>query len=162
MSLKAALNFVKYNIRPRFRKGFRKSVKTGGKERFLKNPLINFGFSALILLVLVIILSPKLIKPSSKEDFSFLSANVSLAVSSSQDLFVEPAKNVYRETPEIAFLQENSLVGVVPPVVLTGKTLGAIIGDGAGLEPANRNAIMEYEAEPGETLSSIPLKFHVP
>ncbi len=160
-SLKAALNFVKYNIQPGFKKGLKKAIKAGKQKRFFKNPLVNFGLSAVVLLVLIVALSPKLIKPSSKEDFSFLSANASLSISSSQNLFAESAKNIYRETPEIAFLQENSLVGVVPPVVLTGKTLGAIVCDGADFEPENRNAIVEYEVEPGDTLSAVATKFNV-
>jgi murein DD-endopeptidase MepM/ murein hydrolase activator NlpD len=95
--------------------------------------------------------------PNSR-DFSFL-ASVSQPT---QDLFIEPAKNFIRESPDMIFIQNNSLVGVSPAATVDAQVLGSIVG---GLEdgeiPAARKEIIEYIVEQGDTLSSLAAKYEI-
>jgi len=80
-----------------------------------------------------------------------------------QDLFAKSVKNFVRESPEMTFIQGNTLVGISPPVAVTPQVLGSLLGGietdlGVGEE---RNAIIEYSIESGDTLSSIATKFEI-
>lgn len=91
-------------------------------------------------------------------DFSFLAS----IAQPTQDLFIEPAKNFIRESPDMIFVQANSLVGVSPVATVDAQVLGSIIG---GVEdgeiPATRKEIIEYIVEQGDTLSSLAAKYEI-
>lgn len=93
----------------------------------------------------------------SLRDFSFLTA-ATVSKLPSQDLFVTPVKNFLRESPEITFIQQNSIVGVSSPVMITSRVLGTVMGE---TETETRKEIIEYVVEPGDTLSSIAAKFNI-
>lgn len=93
------------------------------------------------------------------EDFSFLTANTSAKLSPS-NLFAEPVKNISEETPGMVFLQQNSLKGIIPPVMITSRTLGTLI-ESTGFDPENGKSITEYIVESGDTISSLAAKFNV-
>jgi len=89
-------------------------------------------------------------------DFSFSAS----AVESGQSLFVQPSNNTVRESPNMSFVQSNSLIAITPPSTVDIQVLGSILG-GNGEESSGRNAITEYIVEPGDSLSSIASKFDI-
>ncbi len=150
--------FIRHKTKSYLKKGLR--VRNKG---FLKDPLIYLGFSSFIFLFGIIIFCPKLtIKSLSVWDFSFLMQKTS-AESSSQDLFVEPVKNTQKDSSEIVFLQQNSMVGIIPPVMIVSKTLGVVTDSDEfiGSETEDRKSITEYIVEPKDSLSSIAAKFNI-
>lgn len=122
-----------------------------------KGPLFYLAVFLFIFLAGTLILAgdykldPISIKPS------FLAATLSDKLPA-QDLFVEPAKNFLGESPEMAFIQKNSIVGISSPVVITSQSLGTILEDGE-IEP--RKEILEYTVKSGDTLSSITEEFNI-
>ncbi len=99
------------------------------------------------------------LKSLSLRDFSFLTAATTTKLPS-QGLFIEPPINFLRESPEMTFIQSNSIVGVSPPMTIHPQVLGSVLGWG-GEEIARRRAIVEYIVESGDTLSSIATKFDI-
>ncbi len=99
------------------------------------------------------------LKSLSLRDFSFLTAATTTKLPS-QGLFIEPPINFVRESPEITFIQSNSIVGVSPPMTIHPQVLGSVLG-GGGEEIARRRAIVEYVVESGDTLSFIATKFDI-
>jgi len=99
------------------------------------------------------------LKSLSLRDFSFLTAATTTKLPS-QGLFIEPPINFLRESPEMTFIQSNSIVGVSPPMTIHPQVLGSVLG-GGGEETARRRAIVEYVVESGDTLSSIATKFDI-
>lgn len=96
------------------------------------------------------------LKSLSLRDFSFLTASTT-SKPPSQGLFIEPPMNFLRESPEITFIQSNSIVGVTPPTTIHPQVLGSVSGE----ETARRGAIVEHVVESGDTLSSIATKFDI-
>ena len=92
----------------------------------------------------------------SLEDFSLLAS----AVDSGQELFATGSNNVTRESPNMNFVQNNSLVAVAPPMTIDVDTLGSMIG-GIKEDDGIRKEILEYVVEPGDTLSTIASKFDI-
>jgi len=78
----------------------------------------------------------------------------------SQDLFVQPAKNFLRESPKMTFIQDNSIIGLSPPVTITPQVLGTVLG-GIEDETERRNEIIEYVVRSGDALSSIAAKYDI-
>ena len=75
----------------------------------------------------------------------------------SKDLFAEPAKNISCESPQMALIDQNSIVGVASPNLITPQVLGRIIEE----ENQERDAVIEYVVESNDTLSSIAEKFNI-
>ena len=92
----------------------------------------------------------------SLKDFSLLAS----AVDSGQSLFIQSSNNSVRESPNMNFVQKNSLVAVAPPTTIDMNVLGSIIG-GIGDEETEAKEILEYVVEPGDTLSTIASKFNI-
>lgn len=99
------------------------------------------------------------LKSLSLRDFSFLAAATTTKLPS-QGLFIEPPINFLRESPEMTFIQSNSIVGISSPTTIHPQILGSVLG-GGGEETARRWAIVEYVVESGDTLSSIAKKFGI-
>jgi len=124
----------------------------------LKKPLLSLSAFLIIFFVGLFISGSKLaLKPQFLKDFSSQTASVATL---SQNLFVEPVKNIFKESPQMGFLQQNSLVGITPPVMITPQVLGSIIGS-LDFEPESGKSIIEYIVEPGDTLSSLATKFNI-
>lgn len=64
------------------------------------------------------------------------------------------------ESPNLFFVQKNSLRAVSPPVVVTPKILGSLIGD-SGTELGVRKEIIEYTAQEGDNLWNIAANFDI-
>jgi len=87
--------------------------------------------------------------------------NISVSLSS-RDLFIESPKNFIRKSPEMTFIQKNSLVGVSPTATVDAQVLGSILGgvEDSGLA-ITRKEIVEYVVESGDTLSSLSVKYNI-
>lgn len=127
---------------------FRKSLK---EELF-------FGVTAILAIFLFGVLIFPTLKSLSLRDFSFLTATIKTKLSS-QDLFVEPAKNFLRESPKMSFIENNSLIGVSPPVTVTPQVLGSMLGSVES--ETEERGVIEYAVESGDTLSSIATKYNI-
>ena len=79
-----------------------------------------------------------------------------------QNLFAQPVKNFIRESPNMGFVQENTLIGICPPLSVSPQVLGSILGGGEdGFGSESGNGIVEYIIEQGDSLSSIAEKFNI-
>jgi LysM repeat protein len=141
--------------------------KTLKKQRknLTKEPLVYFGVFSFLLLSVIIFTGARLTIKSAffNGDFSFLTADASSKICTqacSNDLFLDPAKNISKESPEMAFLQGNSLKGIIPPVVITPQVLGSLMGS-VEYEESVKKTITEYIVEPGDSVSSVAAKFGV-
>lgn len=90
-------------------------------------------------------------------DFSF-SASV---VESGQSLFAQPSNNTVRKSPNMSFVQSNSLVAVTPPSTVDIQVLGSILGGTKEDLTDGRKDILEYVVELGDSLSSIASRFDI-
>ncbi len=134
-------------------------LKTIRKARtFLKKRSFYLG------LILVVVLSGGLIFVSGKKIISLSSRNFSSlnAVAeknlSSGGAFITSAKNFLSDSPEMSFLQNNSLIAISSPAMITPQILGSVMSDeGVG----TRNEIVKYNVKTGDTLSSIAAKFNI-
>lgn len=128
------------------------------RYRVLPKAGSSFKIFLIVLLLGVLVFSIKpILKSLSGRDFSFLTA-AGADKFSSQELFAEPVKNFLRESPEMTFVQENSIVGVCPPATITPQVLGSVVED---VESDSGGDITEYVVEPGDNLSSIATKFNI-
>jgi len=111
-------------------------------------------------LILFFILSGSLVFVSGKKIKSLSSRNPSLRAvperSFYEDSFISSAKNFLADSPEMNFIQNDTLVNISSPVIITPHILASILSnEGAG------NEIMKYKVEPGDTLSAIAAKFDI-
>lgn len=65
-----------------------------------------------------------------------------------------------RETPDIVFVEKTSVLAIVPPVTVTSKVLGAILGEGI-IDLSTNTEILHYIVEDGDTIESVAEKFEV-
>jgi LysM repeat protein len=75
----------------------------------------------------------------------------------STDPFLSVPRVEFDRTP-LTFLEKNSLVAAVPPVLVSSQTLGYIR---EGEDHAHTEWVSEYIVQDGDTLSSIATKFHI-
>ncbi len=115
-------------------------------------------------LILIIVLSGGLVFVSGKKIISLSSRNfssLSIAIEknlSNKSTFIASANNFLSDSSEMSFLQDNTLIAVSSPAMVTPRILGSIIGDeGVG----TRNEIVKYNVKSGDTLSSIAAKFNI-
>ena len=127
------------------------------KKSFKKEPLFYSIFIiAVILFGAFIFSSSTVIK--SLDDFSLLAS----AAKSGETLFAQPSNNFVRESPNMSFVQNNSLLSVSPTSTIDSDVLGTVLG---GIDDEDmtdeRKGILEYIVENGDTLSSVALKFNI-
>ena len=143
------------------RKKYNINLKTSLK-RVLKTLFSSFRILLVVILLAVVAFAARpLFKSLSSRDFSFLTAAAMDKVSS-QELFVKPVNNFVSESPEMTFVQENSMVGVSSPAMASSQVLGSIAEKAEPSSPENNDLdIIEYAVEKGDTLSSVASKFSV-
>jgi len=115
-------------------------------------PSLYFGAAAAFLFLLLVFspvpteeqggISPVFISVLQEREEPFLAASLSV-----------------RESPDLTFVQKNSLVAVSPPVSVTPQVLGALSGV-EDYQEISRD-IIEYTVESGDTLSSIAERFNI-
>ncbi len=127
-----------------------------GKESF-KNPSFCLKvFLTVILFGGLILGSNAALKFLPLKEFSFLTASSANSFSS-QEVFAEPIKNFLEDSPDVVFLQENSIIGYAPPAIISQQVLGSL--NSSSLE--TRREITEYMVKEGDTLSSLAEKFNI-
>ena len=135
-----------------------KLIKIGLKKfrGFLRNPLFCLG----VILVLIggIIAACGLISPSCSNQDNFLTANANSEFCD-QSLFLTQGEQK-RESPNLCFIQESSIMAVSPHSIVTPQVLGGFIGDFEEEEEV-RQEIIEYVVENGDNLSLIAEKFNI-
>lgn len=76
--------------------------------------------------------------------------------------FLQPGKNSFGEGPNLLIVQKNSLIAVSTPNLVNPQVLGSLAGDfGEDSSIVPRKEIIEYTAEPGDTLASIAENFGI-
>ncbi len=74
------------------------------------------------------------------------------------NLFFDQKRVVLPESPDLSVIQQNSLVGVSCPQILSSKALGAIVGESFD---ETHNEIIEYIVKEGDNLWSIANEFGI-
>jgi len=128
----------------------KKSNKIREKAKRFCCPSLYFGLIALFLFFLLVLLPcaseqdflPVLIDDFNEKDDFFLAAHLGV-----------------RESPDLTFVQKNSLKAVSPPVTVTPQIMGAL--SGVSDYEIVRKDIVDYIVEPGDNLSSIAESFGI-
>jgi len=97
---------------------------------------------------------------SKSEIFEKITSSELNSLINSQNLFLGSREGFLIESPNLFFVQKNSLRAVSPPVVVTPKILGSLIGD-SGTELGVRKEIIEYTAQEGDNLWNIAANFDI-
>lgn len=138
-------------------------IKEKKHKIFLRKLRSSYGLCVIFAVMIIMVMSLNPIMGSLCSDSSsFLElalAEDSSENSCSSNLFAEPAKNFLKESLENSLVQENSLMAVSAPDIVTSKTLGMITSDDVSDEP--RNGIIEYTVGPDDSLSSVAEKFGI-
>lgn len=114
---------------------------------FKKDPYFYLTSFCLILFMAVF-----LIAPSATFHSSIFSQN------NQTRTFVVPGISI-KESPDLSFVQKNSLIAISPPIMVTPQVLGALVG-GADYEWTKKE-VTEYVVEPGDSLWSISDRFNI-
>lgn len=126
----------------------------------VKLQLKNFGKLLLIGAVLFIIcsgLSRQVIKCASAKTTDICQADIS------RSLFAQADEQARPESPSYLLVGDACVKAAVPPIAVTPKVLGAIVGDAQDYEEESNSgkAIIEYECQDGDTISSLAEKFNI-
>ncbi|MFH1656281.1 MAG: LysM peptidoglycan-binding domain-containing protein [Candidatus Nealsonbacteria bacterium] len=120
-----------------------------------------FGISLVIIILGVIIFGAKpLLNSLVNRDFSFLTAQSADKIFS-QELFIEPTKNFLKESSEMNFVQENSIIAISAPWSVASRALGSIAEETEITAEGLDTGLTEYIVEEGDTISSIADKFNI-
>jgi len=128
------------------------------RKPFKKHSFYLVASLVVILFVVLVFGSKATLKSLSIRDFSFLAASVS--DTSSQNLFAQPPENFVNGSPEMTVIQNNSLVGISPPITIKPQVLGSILG-GTESRTKERGGVTEYSVKAGDSLSSIAANFNI-
>lgn len=117
-----------------------------------KDPFFYLGSVSVILFTIISLFDP----------VASFAGEANLMVSyqnpQNEDSFVTPGTKV-KESPDLSLVQQNSLVSVSPPIMVTPQVLGALI-DASDYDWAQKE-VTEYVVKDGDTLSSIAKQFNI-
>ncbi|MBZ9569545.1 LysM peptidoglycan-binding domain-containing protein [Patescibacteria group bacterium] len=116
-----------------------------------KDPFFYVGIISIILFLILVFLS----KPEILEKTLTAKLNSSIT---SQNLFLGSGESFLVESPNLFFVQKNSLRAASPPLTVTPKVLGSLIGDS---RPEVRGEIIEYSVQSGDSLWNIAADFEI-
>jgi len=126
----------------------------------IKLQLKNFAKLLLIGAVLFVIISAV-----SKEAVKCVSAKNNDACQADlvKNMFAQSDKQVKPESPSYLMVGDACVKAAVPPIAVTPKVMGAIIGDAQdySAEAGSPKTIIEYQIEDGDTVASLAVKFDV-
>jgi surface antigen len=114
-----------------------------------KDPLFYLGILAVILFLTISIITPSTVQLNT---LSFNSPQLA-----SEGPFLMPTENI-KESPELTFIEKNSLISMSPPVTVTPQVLGALAG---GDDYLNSKDPITYTVENGDSLWGIAQKFGI-
>lgn len=142
--------------RKKFKKGFKDNFK--GSKR---DPLLYLGLVSVLLFSIFVFNSNSILNAGPKEGgFSFL-----------MDFYPETNQNNGQpaltsqvkaaDSPDLYIIQKNSLSPLTPPLTITPKVLGQIVGEVSDFSSETDKEIIEYTIQNNDTLSSIAEKFGI-
>jgi len=136
------------------RRELKNLIRKNGKKfkGSAKDPLFCLGVICVGLFSIISLTSP--VAPFAGND------NLLVAYSNTQseDSFIMPGTKI-KESPDLSLVQQNSLVSVSPPIMVTPQVLGALI-EASDYEWAQKE-ITEYVVQAGDTLSSVAKQFNI-
>jgi len=131
-------------------------LKTGLKRPnfrgFFKKPFFYLG---LILVILFFSLLASL--PKSKNLSGIFLAKIDSKNTGNQNLFLGSVGRFLLESPNLFFVQKDSLKAVSSPTNVNPKVFGSLVGE----SEETRKEILEYTIEEGDTLSKIAENFGI-
>ena len=121
-----------------------------------KNPLFFFGLISVILFVGIYAScdSYSNLNPGHIVFFNSFFDNSTNAVG--DNLFSSQANAIPLETPDLKIMQDNTLCALSTPCIVSGKVLGDTFGGNQ-----NQKDIVDYTAQPGDTLKSIAETYNI-
>jgi len=125
-----------------------------------QDPCSFLGVLAVVLFILIVLFLPALSKiTQTPKDFSLASLSKIFTKPEKSDIFLNALTKFQPESPELLFVNENSLRSVTPAVAFSPQVLGALV-EGYEIEDA-KNTVVEYIVETGDSLWSIADKFGI-
>jgi len=126
----------------------------------LKDPCSFLGILAVVLFVLISLGSASLSKSlQDSEDFSLASLSNIFVKPEKTEIFLNALTKFQPESPELLFVNQNSLKSVTPAIAFSPQVLGALV-EGYEIEET-KNTVVEYVIETGDSLWSIADKFGI-
>ena len=126
----------------------------------LKDPCSFLGILAVVLFVLISLGSASLSKSlQDSEDFSLASLSNIFVKPEKTEIFLNALTKFQPESPELLFVNQNSLKSVTPAIAFSPHVLGALV-EGYEIEET-KNTVVEYVIETGDSLWSIADKFGI-
>lgn len=122
----------------------------------LKSPFTCFWLGSVLLFILIALIAGS--KLEDNKNYKQLAICENLDQPAAQSLFLKPGQS-FVESPGLLMVQGCSLKSSATPGVFSPQILGSLIGDFT--EEDNRNAIVEYIVEEGDTIASLSKKFGI-
>jgi LysM repeat protein len=127
---------------------FKISLKRPNFKGFFKKPFFYLGLILFILFFSLLISLPK---------SQILIGKINSKSTNSQNLFLGSVGRFSLESPNLFFVQGNSLKTASPPTIVNPKVFGSLAGETEG----TRKEILEYTVQEGDTLSKIAENFQI-
>ena len=147
--------FYKFRNRPKLTKIFLKfqnGLKRLNFRGFFKEPSFYLGLFLFILFFLLLVSLPK-----SKVLERNFGGKFNLSTIKNQSPFLSSLGGFVIESPNLFFVQKNSLRAASSPTIVNPKVFGSLIGE----SEETRREIIEYTVQPGDTLSKIAENFQI-
>jgi LysM repeat protein len=99
----------------------------------------------------------------SRQALGRVSAKISDAATSAsaENMFAQAADQTVPESPDYRFIDAACVKAAIPPVEITPKVLGAIVGESQVIDDNSQKAIAEYDVQAGDTIASLAEKFGI-
>jgi len=124
----------------------------------IKTQIHNFAKLLLVGAVLFIVCAA-----ISRQASSRVSAKISdkVAAIPSEEMFAQAADQTVPESPDYNLIDNSCVEAAIPPVSITPKVLGAIVGESQDIEENTQRTITEYEVKDGDTVASLAEEFGI-
>ena len=111
-----------------------------------------------VLFIATFVLSVSCSKSTAAKNKNFCQADIA------KKIYATALKQTRLESPDLLFINSDSVKASVPPFLVTPQVLASIVGDGGQesliFSDANKS-ILEYTVESGDTLAALALKFNL-
>jgi len=143
-----------------------KTYQIAKNKGSLKDPFLYLGIISVILLPILLFVPHYFWSEVNSivvaKNLSASLANLSSQSEGNEEPFVGPIQNSLKESPDFLLIQKSSLMAFSPSVLITPQVLGSLSGDSESeLATTNREEIIEYTVQTGDTLLSIATHFDI-
>ncbi len=99
----------------------------------------------------------------SRQALSRVSAKTSNVVppSAAENMFAQAEDLAVPESPDYHFIDAACIEAAIPPIEITPKVLGAIVGESQDIDDSEQKSITEHEVQNGDTVAGLAEKFGV-